>query len=95
MFSVITGAFQITAIGPHVKAVTEGRIAGKLAFDVIDHVPVVNPNALKSKNGGGGIKVENGPQTRGEIEFRNVEFNYPTRKDLKVLKGLSCTMKAG
>jgi len=29
---------------PHVKALTEGRLAGKLAFDVIDKVPRVDPN---------------------------------------------------
>lgn len=48
MFCVITGAFQITAIGPHLKSVTEGKIAGKLAFDVIDANPSVEP---KVKNG--------------------------------------------
>jgi hypothetical protein len=29
---------------PHMKAITEAGIAGKLAYDVIDHVPLVNPN---------------------------------------------------
>ena len=43
MFCVLTGAFQITAIGPHLKSVTEGRIAGKLAFEVMDHKPKVEP----------------------------------------------------
>jgi hypothetical protein len=29
---------------PHAKAISEGTIAGKLAYDVIDHEPAVNPN---------------------------------------------------
>jgi hypothetical protein len=29
------------AIGPNIKALTEGKIAGKLAYDVIDHIPSV------------------------------------------------------
>lgn len=31
----------------------------------------------------------------GNIEFRAVDFSYPTRKDVKVLKGLSFEVKAG
>jgi len=47
MFMVITGMFQLTAIGPMVKAITEGKIGGKLAYDVIDHVPDVLPVAMQ------------------------------------------------
>ena len=45
MFSVLIGVFAVSAIGPMVKAITEGKIAGKLAYDVIDAQPEVNPNA--------------------------------------------------
>lgn len=31
----------------------------------------------------------------GNIEYRNVHFAYPTRQDLPVIKGLSCTISAG
>jgi len=30
--------------GPHLKAITEGRIAGRIAFEVIDHVPGIKVN---------------------------------------------------
>ena len=53
MFSVIFGAFNLGGMVPHVKAFTEGRIAGKLAFDTIDTTPKVDPNkkgALVSKD---------------------------------------------
>jgi hypothetical protein len=36
MFSTIFGALQLGGVGPHAKAINEGQIAGKLAFDVID-----------------------------------------------------------
>ena len=32
---------------------------------------------------------------RGELEFRNVNFHYPSRADVEVLNGLSLTVKAG
>lgn len=44
MFTVIFGAFNLGAAAPHIKALTEARIAGKLAFDVIDKPVQVNPN---------------------------------------------------
>ena len=44
MFSVIFGAFNLGGAVPHIKALTEGRIAGKLAYDVIDNSPKVDPN---------------------------------------------------
>ena len=31
----------------------------------------------------------------GEITFENVNFQYPTRPDVKVLKGLNLTVKPG
>jgi len=33
----------LTAIGPNLKAVTEGKIGAKLAYDVIDSQPAVVP----------------------------------------------------
>lgn len=41
--------------------------------------------------GGGGIKPET---LQGTIEFRNLEFAYPSRPDAQVLRGLDLTMPA-
>ena len=41
LFSVVTAVFQISLVGPHMKSIHEGRIAGKLAFNFIDHIPQV------------------------------------------------------
>ena len=46
------------------------------------------------------VEVKNhasSPQKRlkGNIEFRNVHFRYPTREDVEVLKGVDLTIKAG
>lgn len=43
MFSVIFGAFYLGGAGPHIKSITEGKIAGKFAYDVIDAIPNVDP----------------------------------------------------
>ena len=44
MFSVIFGAFNVGGAVPHIKSLTEGRLAGRLAYNVIDKIPKVNPN---------------------------------------------------
>ena len=41
MFSVVFGAFGLGGAGPHIASIAEGRIAGKLAFSVIDHKPAI------------------------------------------------------
>lgn len=41
------------------------------------------------------IKLEPHERFQGNIEYRNVRFSYPTRKDVEVLKGIDLTIKAG
>lgn len=58
-----------------------------MAIDVIDHEPIVKQD-------------ENAAQVtketlRGKIEFKNVNFSYPTRKDNKVLKDFNCVFEEG
>ena len=43
MFSVIFGAFYLGGGGPHIKSISEAKIAGKFAYDVIDALPNVDP----------------------------------------------------
>ena len=87
IFSIIFGSFSLGGAAPHIKSISEGRIAGKLAYDVIDAVPDVDPNAE-------GIQVikEN---VKGKITFENVNFTYPTREELPVLKNFTCLFEAG
>ena len=73
MFSIMFGIFQLAAVGPMLKAVTEGKIAGKLAYDVIDHVPEVKVNQPNCR------VIPNDGSFKGHIEFRDVSFTYPTR----------------
>ena len=40
-FGVVFGVFSLGLAFPNVKAVTEGRVAGKSAYDVIDRIPSI------------------------------------------------------
>mmetsp|Transcript_41198 Transcript_41198/g.62681 ORF Transcript_41198/g.62681 Transcript_41198/m.62681 type:complete len:171 (-) Transcript_41198:2427-2939(-) len=86
MFCVIIGAFSVGGIGAHAAALTDGKIAGKLAFNVIDNKPKVDPNEK-------GILADR--NMKGKIEFKNVEFTYPSRQELKVLKKFTMEFEAG
>ena len=44
MFATVFGFFTLGVMVPHSKAISEAGIAGKLAYDVIDHIPLVDPN---------------------------------------------------
>lgn len=86
-FGVIFGMFSVGMATPNMKAVAEGRVAGKLAFDIIDR----RPNIDQDNNVGKGT-VDN---LKGAIEFKNVDFFYPSRPDHQVLTNFSFKFEVG
>ena len=74
MFSTVFGAATLGSMAPQFKAISEGQIAGKLAYDVINNVPKVVSNEK-------GSKVLTRDQLSGKYEFKNVNFSYPSRQD--------------
>lgn len=70
------------------KAISEAQVAGKMAFEVMDHKSKIiadDPSAKKLKK----------DDISGHIEFKNVTFKYPSRDDLTVLKNFSCVFEKG
>ena len=87
MFCIMFGAMQMGGLGPAMSAIQQGRVAMRLALNVIDQVPVVNPLER-----GAALPKES---MKGVIEFKNVCFTYPTRPEVQVLKDFTCTFEAG
>ena len=44
MYSVVFGALNLGAVVPIYNTIIAGRIAGKKVYDIIDHIPRINPN---------------------------------------------------
>jgi len=88
LFSVITGSFQLAGIANHTKVITESRVAAKFAFEVLDKKPKI----VADEKGLISIKRD---KIGGKIEFKNVNFTYPSRKELQVLKNFSCVFEQG
>lgn len=85
-FGVVFGVFSLGMATPNIKAVTEGRVAGKLAYDIIERVPKIKLDDPSAKPVG---------ELRGQIEFKNVSFNYVSRPEQKVLDGFSAVFQQG
>lgn len=68
--------FALGLGSPNIKAIAEGRAAGKSAFEVIDRQTAIKANDKNAK----AVK-----EIQGHIEFKDVEFFYPSRPETKVL----------
>ena len=91
IFCVLFGSLGLTGAGPAMISISEGRVAGRFAFDVIDQKPSIKINDTENKS----LQVIQKDQLRGEIKFNNVSFSYPSRPGMKVLKDFTCSFEAG
>lgn len=85
-FGIVFGVFSLGMATPNIKAITEGKVAGKIAYDVIDRKPQILLDDPTAEEVG---------EIVGRIEFKNVTFRYPTRPEQKVLDNFSATFEEG
>ncbi|CAI2174077.1 6193_t:CDS:10 [Funneliformis geosporum] len=87
-FAVIIGAFSIGNAAPHFSSVANALGAATKLFAVIDRVPIIDSSSNSGKN-------INRSELVGKIEFKNINFHYPTRPDVQVLKDFNLTIEPG
>uniref|UniRef100_A0A7M4F011 ATP-binding cassette sub-family B member 5 n=1 Tax=Crocodylus porosus TaxID=8502 RepID=A0A7M4F011_CROPO len=85
-FAILLGAFGIGQTAPSIEAFATARGAAYAIFKIIDNEPEINSFSEA------GYRPDN---IRGNLEFHNVYFNYPSRPDVKVLKGLNLKVNCG
>ncbi|XP_063255894.1 bile salt export pump isoform X4 [Prinia subflava] len=85
-FGVLIGALNLGQASPCLEAFATGRGAATNIFETIDKKPTID---CMSEDG---YKLD---KVRGEIEFHNVTFHYPSRPDVKILDNLNMVIKAG
>uniref|UniRef100_A0A663EMJ4 ABC-type xenobiotic transporter n=1 Tax=Aquila chrysaetos chrysaetos TaxID=223781 RepID=A0A663EMJ4_AQUCH len=85
-FSVLIGAFSLGQAAPNLESVANARGA---AYEVYR---IINKKRLIDSSSEEGYKPH---KLIGEIEFRNVHFSYPSRPDVKILKGLNLKVQTG
>ncbi|XP_072010360.1 ATP-dependent translocase ABCB1 isoform X8 [Engystomops pustulosus] len=85
-FSVIFGAFAAGQTSPNIEAFSNARGAAYAVFNIIDNVPKIDSFSTA------GYKPD---KIKGDIQFTNVKFTYPSRPDIQVLKGLNLMVPSG
>ncbi|NXE46511.1 ABCBB protein, partial [Casuarius casuarius] len=85
-FGILVGALNLGQVSPCLEAFATGRGAATNIFETIDKKPTID---CMSEDG---YKLD---KVRGEIEFHNVTFYYPSRPEVKILENLSMVIKAG
>ncbi|XP_062900203.1 ATP-binding cassette, sub-family B (MDR/TAP), member 4 [Mobula hypostoma] len=85
-FAVLIGAFSIGQTSPHIEAFASARGAAQKIYKIMDQEPLIDSYSES------GHKLN---QVKGDVEFSNVHFRYPSRPDVKVLKGLNLKFQSG
>ncbi|KAI7874832.1 P-loop containing nucleoside triphosphate hydrolase protein [Lichtheimia hyalospora FSU 10163] len=85
-FAMIIGAMALMQLPTNISAVSTACGAAYKIFSTIDRIPPIDVDNE------GGIKPDS---VVGEIEFKHVQFKYPTRPDVTILKDLTLKIKPG
>jgi ATP-binding cassette subfamily B (MDR/TAP) protein 1 len=85
-FGILMGAFSLGQISPYMPDFINGKAAGARVFSIINRQSEI----ISDKEGG--KKIES---LKGEIEFKNVKFSYPTRPETLILDGCNLKIEAG
>uniref|UniRef100_A0A665WBC6 Bile salt export pump n=1 Tax=Echeneis naucrates TaxID=173247 RepID=A0A665WBC6_ECHNA len=85
-FGVLIAAMNLGQASPCLEAFAAGRGAATIIFETIDREPEID--CLSEA----GYKLD---RVKGDIEFHNVTFFYPSRREVKILDRLSVAVKSG
>uniref|UniRef100_A0A915PV66 Uncharacterized protein n=1 Tax=Setaria digitata TaxID=48799 RepID=A0A915PV66_9BILA len=84
-WAIIAGTISLGMAAAQIGAIVTAQNSAKSIFEVIDRVPEID---CQSPEGSRIVDL------KGEIEFKDIHFHYPTRPEEEVLKGVSFKVKA-
>uniref|UniRef100_A0A8C4XA74 Bile salt export pump-like n=1 Tax=Erpetoichthys calabaricus TaxID=27687 RepID=A0A8C4XA74_ERPCA len=85
-FGVLFAAMNLGQASPCLEAFASGRGAAKLIFETIDRQPEID--CLSEE----GYKLD---KVKGDIEFHNITFYYPSRPEVKILDQINMVIETG
>ncbi|KAL1951601.1 hypothetical protein VTO73DRAFT_750 [Trametes versicolor] len=86
ILSILIGSLSLGLLAPEAQAIVQASGAAAKLFATIERVPLIDSASTEGKKPA---------QCAGEISFENVDFNYPSRPDVTVLKNFSITFPVG
>ena len=85
-YTVLNASLTLGNALQFIKTLGEARIAYSKIFELIETNSTINIYKTNKR-----IL----PNLKGQIEFNDIHFSYPQRKEAKILKGLNLTIPAG
>ncbi|XP_043545736.1 ATP-dependent translocase ABCB1-like isoform X2 [Chiloscyllium plagiosum] len=85
-FCVTFGTFSIGQTAPYIEAFSNARGAAYEIYKILDEKSAIDGFSEE------GYRPD---QIKGTVEFKNVHFNYPSRPDVKILRGLNLKINSG
>lgn len=85
LFSVVIATTSLTQISPYFQNFASACSAASELFKIIDRRSSIDPFDES------GLRLE---KINGELEFKNVDFSYPTRPNVPVLQSFSLVFPA-
>ncbi|KAK5603038.1 Multidrug resistance protein 1 [Crenichthys baileyi] len=85
-FVVIIGVFAMGQTSPNIQTFASARGAAYKVYSIIDHNPTIDSFSET------GFKPD---LIKGNIEFKNIHFSYPSRPDIKILDKMSLSVSSG
>ncbi|GFY93311.1 ATP binding cassette subfamily B1 [Actinidia rufa] len=86
MFAVMLGGLALGQSAPSMTAFAKARVAAARIFRIIDHKPSVERNSES------GLELAS---ITGQVELKNVNFSYPSRPEVTILRNFSLTVPSG
>lgn len=86
-WSVLVGAVAVGKLGPNMSTIAEARGAASKLWCILDRVPRISSDLQ------GEIVKED--SFKGKLEFKEVNFSYPSRPDVPILQNLSIIIEPG
>ncbi|XP_051921766.1 ATP-binding cassette, sub-family B (MDR/TAP), member 4 isoform X13 [Hippocampus zosterae] len=86
LFAVLIGAFALGQTSPNIQSFSSARGAAHKVYGIIDNIPSIDSYSES------GFKPDS---ISGNIEFKNIHFNYPSRPEVQVLNNMSLSVKTG
>ncbi|KAL5991267.1 hypothetical protein ACLOJK_012174 [Asimina triloba] len=82
---LLGGLAAMTAL-PNIRSISEAMAAASRLLEMINQLPTIDSNDKT------GLVPED---ARGEIEFKDIDFSYPSRPDSPVLRGFNLKVASG
>ncbi|XP_054636998.1 ATP-dependent translocase ABCB1-like isoform X1 [Dunckerocampus dactyliophorus] len=86
LFALLLGVFALGQTSPNIQSFASARGAAHKVYRIIENRPSIDSYSDS------GFKPD---VITGNILFKNIHFNYPSRPEVKVLKNMSLSVKSG